>query len=200
MKVRTKTQQKNKRRAINQLENKILVSESCEITAKEYSTTATRNNLSLNQLKKAHMNLLRNGCLDRRIKTGKSTMSQKQIIQPQYFTDRKLTPKQAAKIVLAWIDSTDKSRVFCNKHKIPVTQLYDMLREIEITGKLKGKQVLDPTNFSKPIVCDVIWYYKHPNTNAKRITKLSANEKIVYKRVAIVLKEYLNKIINSKKK
>ena len=95
--------------------------------------------------------------------------------------------------------SKDPSRTFCNKHHIPVDQLYNLMREIEVTGKLKGKQVLDPTNFSKPRVVDVIYYYKNPGTRAKRITNLTPMEKLVYRRVAVVLLEYLEKVAHPRK-
>jgi len=199
MNLRTRKQYKNKQAAINAVQSLVEKNNSINIDRGELQKIATKNFITITQLDVALKNALNTTEIDRRVKHGKSKMPQLQKIKPKFFTDRKLTPSKAALIILAWMKSKDPSRTFCNKHHIPVDQLYNLIREIEITGKLKGKQVLDPTNFSKPKVVDVIYYYKNPGTKAKRITNLTAMEKMVYRRVAVVLLEYLEKVAHPRK-
>ena len=195
MNIRTQKILEEKRKAVLELEKRNTLRQNINLTNEDYKEIAAKHNLTMKQLKLCHNNVLRDGKLDNRITTKAETLDIERRIECHYTHNRQLNAKQAAKIILSWMRyKKSTSRAFCNMHHMPVPQLYNLLKEIEVKGTLLGEKVLDPNNFSKPKVTDAIWLYKYPETTRKSIKKLNYEEGIVIRRIAIVLIQYLTEI------
>lgn len=106
---------------------------------------------------------------------------------------RDVSFKEAGSIIVEYMtDREINSRELCIKHNISVPQFYSWIRELDVSGTLLGRRVLDPKKYAKLIVKDVIWFKKRPDTQRKSIMTLSAGEIAAYKRVATVLEKYLS--------
>lgn len=100
--------------------------------------------------------------------------------------------KKAGRIIREYMTSNDLSSVeLCNKYEIRPDQLYGWIKELNTSGRIMGKKVLDPSKYAKVNVLDVIWMYKHPNTRRQSIQKLHDYQRTAYARVADVLLDYL---------
>lgn len=110
---------------------------------------------------------------------------------------RDVTVDEAAEILLYYMNTHFvNSREVANKYKVSVKQIYDWIRELNVSGTLMGTMVLNPKKYGKPEVKDVIWMTKHPYTTRKGIRTLSQSERLNYTRVADVLKTYLTRLTN----
>lgn len=132
--------------------------------------------------------------IDYRVKTGKY-VGNSQFAKPKttacksYRDD--VTAAEAGSIIIEYMTTDIKSTELSAKHQISTSQFYSWIRELNTSGTLMGKRVLDPKKYAKLKITDVIYFRKNPDTNRKSITSLSATEKYCYKRVAEVLLNYL---------
>lgn len=109
--------------------------------------------------------------------------------------ERNITAKEAATILLRYMQERDTtSTALCNEYKITRVQFYRLINDINVTGNLLGKAILNPKKYAKVDVIDAIWLYKRPNTTRKSIRNLTPTEKLAYKRVGDVLIHYLSAI------
>ena len=104
---------------------------------------------------------------------------------------RSLTFEEAASIVYDYITTNVKSREFCNNHNISVNCFYNLIDELNTSGTLLGKTILNPKKYAKVDVLTAIKVKKHPKSKSKKITSLSYGERAAYERVGNVLLEYL---------
>lgn len=107
---------------------------------------------------------------------------------------RDISKKEAAKILLEFMQPKVSSTFLSNKYNFSILQLYSWIHDIEVSGKLYGTRILNPEKYNKPNVLTVIAYYKNPNSLSKRIRQLTDLERLNYKRVADVLKDYLTSV------
>lgn len=129
--------------------------------------------------------------IDYRVTTNKGSIKMTPTLKSEYKA-RNVSLEEAGDIILEYMrDSKINSRKLCNNHQISVPQFYSWIRELNVSGTLLGKRILDPKKYAKLIIKDVIWFAKRPNTSRKSILALSAPEVAAYKRVATVLQEYL---------
>lgn len=132
--------------------------------------------------------------IDYRVKTGKYA-GKKQFAKPKTVPhatyNESITAADAGSIIIEYMTTSIKSTELSAKHQISISQFYGWIRELNTSGTLMGKKVLDPKKYAKLKITDVIYFRKHPKTNRKTITSLSATEKYCYRRVAEVLLNYL---------
>ena len=106
---------------------------------------------------------------------------------------RDVSSAEAAKIILEYMQSncTVTSRDLSVKYSISVVQFYNWIRELNVSGTLLGKRVLNPSKYAKLNVLDAIWIKRNPKTQRKSITRLTSLELAALKRVSDVLEKYL---------
>lgn len=164
-----------------------------KINSQDIRVAAKVTNTSPKSIKSAWRTFQESGgkYIDYRITTNKGSIKMKPTVLSEYPT-RNVSFKEAGSIIVEYMTNSDiNSRELCNNHKISVTQFYAWIRELNVSGTLLGKRVLDPKKYAKLIVKDVIWLTKRPNTQRKSILALNACELAAYKRVATVLLKYL---------
>lgn len=100
---------------------------------------------------------------------------------------RKVYFKTAAKIILQ-IKNTD-AKVFevLKSYRIPKTQYYEWLEELNISGRLLGRTIFDWTQYPKKDVKEVIRFSKYPEKYIGR----NVLETAQLNRLSTVLDEYL---------
>lgn len=130
--------------------------------------------------------------VDYRVKTGNGARFK---CVPRYKAYNKfnesVTPEKAGEIILEYMTTKINSRELSVKHEIALHQFYGWIRELNVSGTLLGKRVLEPKKYAKLIIKDVIWMKKNPETSRKSIVNLTVTEKAAYQRVAEVLLNYL---------
>lgn len=104
---------------------------------------------------------------------------------------RDVTPEEAGSIIIEYMTTDINSRALSAKHNIALYQFYSWIRELNVSGTLLGKKVLNPKKYAKLVIKDVIWFKKKPDTTRQSIKNLTVTEKAAYQRVAEVLLNYL---------
>lgn len=166
------------------------------INAVDDINNETGSDLSYTAAKRAWLNFVETGgkYTDRRKTTGNGTIIMTPTVEA-FYPKRTIKRKTAAKIILEYLNSNDlNSRELCNKYKISLTQFYDLLHELNVSGTIMGKEILDPKKYAKIDVKDAIWFTKYPATRRKSITSLTPFEKVALVRVSQVLDKYLRAI------
>ena len=116
------------------------------------------------------------------------------------YNTRPITAEEAGDIILDYMKTPEiNSRELSNKYKISVSQFYSWIHELEVSGRLLGKRVLEPSKYAKLNIKDVIWFYRNPNTERTSIKNLNVYQKYAYRRVATVLLNYLPTTAKNKK-
>lgn len=169
-----------------------------KITDSQIRDVSEMYNISEKKLKSAWNNFVETGGknVDLRVSSGKGTIKMKSTVKPN-TVKRIVTAEEAGSIILDYMTGALNSREISNKYNISLFQFYGWIKELNTSGKILGKKVLDPLKYAKLEVKDVIWLYKKPNTKRKTITALTYAEKQAYKRVATVLLNYLPRIKNT---
>lgn len=133
--------------------------------------------------------------VDYRCSTGSGTIKMVPTIHSNCKKRKSITAAEAGSIIIEYMkDSKINSRELSNKHKISLNQFYEWIKELNVSGTLLGKKVLDPKKYAKLNVLDVIWFKKRPSTKRKSISNLSLLEKHALTRVANVLENYLPRV------
>jgi len=165
-----------------------------KISLKEIRDIADFTGMKETTLAKAWINFVETGgkTVDKRHTTGYGTI----VIQPKKVAlytkyNKKVTAQDAGDAIFYYMTTDASSREIANKYKMSVKQFYGLIDELNVKGSLLGKKVLNPKKYAKVNVLDVIWLYKHPDTNRKSIVALTELEKIAYRHVADVLLNYL---------
>lgn len=130
--------------------------------------------------------------VDNRSTTGSGSLSFKRNFICKNKT-RKVTAEEAGDIIREYMTTSIHAAEICNKHNISYYQFYTWLHELNVSGKLLGKKVLNHSKYAKIEIKDVIRLNKRPNTTKKSIANLSECERLAYKRVADILLMYLPK-------
>lgn len=169
-----------------------------KITDNQIKDASEMYNISEKKLKSAWNNFVETGgkSVDLRVSSGKGTIRMKSTVRPN-TVKRIVSVEEAGSIILDYMTGPLNSREISNKYNISLFQFYGWIKELNTSGRILGKKVLDPLKYAKLEVKDVIWLYKKPNTKRKTITTLTYAEKQAYKRVATVLLNYLPRIKNT---
>jgi len=167
---------------------------------KKVDTTMIRNEaesqgVSYFVMRNAWQNYMEFGQPDLRDK-GKNTITPPEKLQKilnwqkenrPYFPARDLTSKQAGKILKDYVFTNKSSYEVMTKHKISSDQFYSLIRELNVSGTVLGRKVLDPKQYAKIDIKKVIKFHKKPH--------LFNNESVLeigrFQRVLVVLKKYL---------
>jgi len=105
------------------------------------------------------------------------------------------TKKEIAEILLTYMQNTSlNSRDIAKKFNITLRQFYSWVKELNLSGTILGKRILNPLKYHKCEVKDVIWLKRFPETKRSRISNLNILELSFYKRTGNVLEKYLQKI------
>lgn len=131
--------------------------------------------------------------VDKRGKGGK-TIKMNPSVKPLYTKKRTVLAKEAAAAILEYMTTDIKSVEVCNKYRVNPNQFYEWIHELQVSGTLLGKKVLNHNKYAKIEVLDAIRLVKKPDTKRKSITALSELELIAYERVGDVLQKYLSAI------
>lgn len=169
------------------------------ITREDIIIEGFRGGLSENSAILAWNNYIQTSVPDRRATNGGKTGEIKMIssYNPEDIPTKKgiKTKKEAAGIILEYMKKRElTSRDIAIKHNITVKQFYSWIKELNVSGKLLGKKILNPLKYHKCEVKDVIWLKKVPTSQRKGIRKLNILEYSFYKRTGNVLETYLKKI------
>lgn len=167
-----------------------------KITNEEIRKVATECNLPMNSAKSAWETFQQTSgkYIDKRCRQSSSGKTIKAV--SNYATPTKAKANigfnEAGEIILEYMNDTKlNSRSLCTKHGISVQQFYSWIKELDVSGTLLGKMVLNPKKYGKVCVVDAIWYAKRPNTKRASIIELTSFEKLALSRVAQVLENYL---------
>lgn len=144
-------------------------------------------------MKNAWMNFVQTGgkYVDLRQRSLKGSIKMNSTKKCTITRQRGVSSETAGKIILEYMTTNITSRELCQKYNITILQFYGWLKELNISGTLLDRKVLDFTKYAKLDVKDVIWYYRYPNTKRVSITTKTQLELEALKRVATVLKNYL---------
>lgn len=115
-------------------------------------------------------------------------------VKANYTRRRTVLAKEAAAAILEYMNTDIKSVEVANKYKIPPVQFYEWIHELQVSGTLLGKKVLNHNKYAKIEVLDAIRIVKKPTTKRKSIVALSELERAAYERVGVVLQKYLSAI------
>lgn len=174
--------------------NKLIGMKKKKISKEDIENAAKEVGLSYSAMAIAWNNFQQSGgkYVDRRNTTGSGSIK----ITPKTICNnwsRAVSPETAGDILREYMMTNISSRAICNKHNISVTQFYSWISELNISGTILGKKVLNPKKYAKIEVKDVIWMRKNPKTTRKSIVNLTECEKMAYERVADILMMYLPK-------
>jgi len=167
-----------------------------KITPNMIATEAIKQELSFNQMNRAWKNYVQFDRVDlRTTKNMTKTLTEEQKVQMRkynglYFEGLKvqqITDEQAANILKEYIFTSIKAIRILDKYKMDKNQFYNIIKELNVSGKIGNKQVLNPTKYSKTNLKEVIRYSKKPhlfeNKSKLEVAKLE--------RVKTVLEKYL---------
>ena len=129
--------------------------------------------------------------IDYRVKTGNGPKIKAVSRFTPCIIARDVTPEEAGSIIIEYMTTDINSRALSAKYNVALYQFYNWIRELNVSGTLLGKRVLEPKKYAKLIIKDVIWFKKNPNTTRQSIKNLTVTEKAAYQRVAEVLLNYL---------
>lgn len=197
---------KQKTLAVNELAS----STSKKITNLMIKNTAKKYGLTKDSLKTAFTNFMNFGKVDLRY-AGKRRKSKLNFVSPTklpYYPWKKITSKEAGNLLHEYIFSWgDTAKEFSRKYQLNLMQLYSWIKELTISGKLLGRKVLDPRKYMKIDVKNVIVLEKyskkaycktmskldnvHRKGWRKAVAKMSKEEILIHRRVAVVLDKYL---------
>jgi hypothetical protein len=166
-----------------------------KITPKMIATEAVKQGLSFGQMDRAWKNYVQFDRVDLRTKDTSKAMTQEQKDQMKkynglYFEGLKvqqLTDEQASNILKEYIFTGIKAVKILDKYKMDKNQFYNIIKELNVSGKVGEKQVLNPAKYSKTNLKEVIRYSKKPHL-FKNKSKL---ELAKLERVRTVLAKYL---------
>lgn len=166
-----------------------------KIKKEDIHETADEINLDYTSAERAWNNFTQTGgkFVDLRYRTGAGTIVMKPTVRAIYPM-RKVKVYTAAKIILEYMHTSINSRELCNKYKISLNQFYSWLKELNISGTLMNKTVLNPKKYAKIDIKDAIWFNRNPKTKRHSITDLKPTEKLALIRVNQILNKYLEKI------
>ena len=136
-----------------------------KITNTLIAEVATNVGLSFTSMKNAWENQERFDTADLRETqngTKKLTDKQKKLVNAknkEYFKGLKvqvLTPKQACGIIREYIFTDIKAIELLRKYSLNKDQFYKLLADLEVSGKVLGKKIFDPSQYSKAPLKQVI--------------------------------------------
>lgn len=136
--------------------------------------------------------------IDYRVKTGNGARFEAKPTIKGNHTVKNVTPEEAGSIIIEYMTTDINSRALSVKYGVALNQIYEWIHELNVSGTILGKKVLNPKKYAKLNVKDVIWMHKKPNTKRASIKELTVTEKAAYKRVARVLLEYLPQVKENK--
>jgi len=179
------------------------------------STVAKQHGLKTVQVKRAYINFLNFKKVDLRYKRANATTATgtKVVLPPKSAAVAKSTAQKVAKIpsrplssvewrmlIHEWLITGSKTSSFCIKNKVNLTDFYEVLRELKISGTIKGVLVLDYRKYGKFDLSKVFIYMrakfrgcsqKYIDSLAKLKNTSEAEWKII-RRISNVLDTYLN--------
>lgn len=165
-----------------------------KITRSDIIKVAENLGLSENVMRRAWRNLEQYGTTDlRRTQNGTKSLTDDQkkktlLNNARYFkglTKRNLYAKTARKIVREYVFTDIKAVELFKKHKITPHQFYNWLRELDVKGTIMGQKILDPTQYDKNHIKDII------KMRRRGYVEVNPERAIQYTRVITVLEFYL---------
>lgn len=167
-----------------------------KITEDHIIEAAKKYNIPLRSAKKAWKIFQETGGkkVDKRGSGSKPRILMTATIKPLYTKKRVVTADEAAEAILEYMTTDIKSIELCNQYRITPEQFYNWINELQVSGTLLGRKVLNHNKYAKIEILDVIRISKRPNTTKKSIIALTELERAAYERVGTVLKKYLSAI------
>lgn len=169
-----------------------------KITRCDIAVMANKVGLSYDVFNHAWENFVQTGgrLVDRRVTNdlkNKNTLTTRPVPSHKGCSvkNNTITPERAGAIIKEYMKGDETSRQLSKKYNVSVNQFYDWIHELNVSGSILGKKILDTNKYAKLEVKDVIWKYKKPQTKRKSIASLSLGEMSAYNRVANVLLKYL---------
>jgi predicted Rossmann fold nucleotide-binding protein DprA/Smf involved in DNA uptake len=104
-----------------------------------------------------------------------------------YFPVKEFTTEKAGEMLKNYIFSGKNVCDVTNKYEISARQFYELIRELNVSGTVLGRKVLDPKQYAKIDIKEVIKFHKKPHL----FNKTSVLEIGRFQRVLFVLKKYL---------
>jgi transposase-like protein len=162
-----------------------------KIEKTQIQEAATKHGLSVASLERAWKNLTEYGKVSFKSEETVTTQEQRDYLKQknqEYFaglTARAVTSKAAGKIIKEYIFTNIKAVELFRKHNISPNQFYGWLRELDVKGTLLGRRVLDPTQYDKNHIKQVI------KLRRKGYVEVDPQRAIQFTRVITVLKYYL---------
>ena len=164
-----------------------------KVTPQILKSEATRQGISHEIMRRAWLNFVQFGTVDRR-GTGRISQEKRdelKLSNAKYFSGlrvkKNVTSFEACAIIREYAFTDIKAVNLFKKHRVNKDQFYTWLKELEVTGEVIGKTIFDVTKYLKPEVKKVIEYSKYP----WRFEKADPIVVAQYKRIITVLKEYL---------
>jgi len=180
---------------------------------KDIEDTALNLNIPTNSAVRAWENFSEFKNPELNIKSGE-LIGKKQFATPKIKCNRtkqnpSLTKKEAAQAILYYMNNrTEKIASVCNKFDMSIGQYYDIIRELNISGRLttthkertnaKSKTailILNPKKYAKTDVKDAIAFKKFNGWSLRTsIQKSNPHEMGMLLRVGTVLEQYLTAV------
>jgi transposase-like protein len=166
-----------------------------KITTEMIATEAIKQGLSFDQMNLAWKNYVQFDRVDLRSKNLDSLRTEEQKVQLMkhnslYFEGNKrqnFSDEQIANVIKEYTFTDIKVVKLLDKYKLDAHQFYEWIRELNVSGKIGNKQVLNPSKYSKTNLKVVIRYSKKPHL-FKNKSKLEVAK---LERVKTVLAKYL---------
>jgi hypothetical protein len=140
-----------------------------KVTPAMIRTEAKSLGLSFQVLNKAWNNFVEFEVVDLRTKDGKSAKinsTVQQLYNKNYFKGLKrqnLTVQQSCNVLREYIFTGIKAVDLLKKYSLDKDQFYGLVHELNVSGSILGKRVLDPKKYAKTNVKEVIRFVKKPH-------------------------------------
>lgn len=166
-----------------------------KITPKMIRNEAENQGISYHVMKRAWENYMKFGNPELRYKSKGVFTPLKQAQQISVwqlknrpnFPVKELTTEEAGKLLKSYIFSGKQAFEVLKKNKISKNQFYDLIKELNVSGTVLGRKVLDPKQYAKVDVKQVIKFHKKPHL----FHNMSLLEIGIFQRILAVLQNYL---------
>lgn len=101
----------------------------------------------------------------------------------------KPSEETAVDMIIQYMNGKDLFDILI-ENRCSIANFYNLIHELNISGTLYGRMILNPKKYAKVDVSRAIRWYRNPNSSYYK-KNLSEVEKLQFKRVTQVLRDYL---------